>query len=294
MAAILSSLQRAPLDDALPAPLDAGAHPSELAELFRVVREVYGHDFDRYQRAFVVRRLRKVVAASRIGSVAELTARIGAEPELMADLLKSLALSVTEMFRDPAFYLALRSQVAALRTYPLVRVWSAGCATGHEAYSIAIILEEEGLSGRFQIYGTDIHPGSLDLARSGIIPGDQMQTYTRNYQRAGGKTTFSTYYHTAPNGQVMIRPQWRESILFARHNLGVDSKFNEFNLILCRNVLIYFDKGLHAHVHNLLYESLANFGLLCLGARESLRFSPHVKDFEVLDSSNRIYRKLRR
>ncbi len=269
--------------------IDAG----DIDRLCDVVHDTYGYDFSRYQRAFLARRLHKVMTKTGTAGVPALAERISAEPDVMAELLGSLSLSVTEMFRDPGFFLALRAHVIPrLRTYPMVRVWTAGCATGQEPYSVAIMLEEEGLAGRYQIYATDMYSGSLDQARTGVIAAAAMPTYTRNYHRAGGKAQFSDYYTTA-DGYAMIRPRWRENIVFARHNLVTDSKFNEFNLILCRNVLIYFDEELHKHVHRLLYSSLGNFGVLGLGARESLRFSPHANAFETIDGPNRLYRRLR-
>lgn len=266
----------------------------EIERLCGVVQDVYGYDFSGYQPAFLRRRLRRLVATSHTeGGVAGFTARIASEPQLFADFVAALALSVTEMFRDPGFFCALRTHVLPqLRTYPFVRVWAAGCATGQEAFSLAILLEEEGMGGRYQLYGTDIHAGSLARARSGVMPATEMATYTRNYQRAGGTRTFSDYY-TCADGYAIIRPQWRENIVFARHNLVSDSKFNEFNLILCRNVLIYFNRDLHSHVHKLLYGSLASFGFLGLGTRESLRFSPQAENFTVVDHPHRLYRKRR-
>jgi chemotaxis protein methyltransferase CheR len=211
----------------------------------------------------------------------------------MERLLLDLSINVTSMFRDPSFYLAFREQVVPLlRTYPFTRIWCAGCSTGEEVYSLAILLEEEGLYERARIYATDINENVLATARAGVFPLAAMQQYTQNYIKGGGKHDFSRYYVAAYDGAQFSR-SLVENVVFAQHNLAMDRAFNEFNAILCRNVMIYFDKTLQDRVHTLFYESLETFGILALGHKESLSFTPFVDAYEELDVAERIYRKAR-
>jgi chemotaxis protein methyltransferase CheR len=197
------------------------------------------------------------------------------------------------MFRDPSFYAAFREKVApALHTYPFTRIWVAGCSTGEEVYSLAILLHEEGLYERTRIYATDINENVLATARDGIFPLDKMQQYTQNYIRGGGKQDFSEYYVAAYDAAQFSR-SLVENVVFAQHNLAMDRAFNEFNVIVCRNVMIYFDRQLQDRVHELFYESLATFGILALGHKESLSFTRHAHRYEELDAAERIYRKIR-
>jgi chemotaxis protein methyltransferase CheR len=181
--------------------------------------------------------------------------------------------------------------VPLLRTYPFTRIWVAGCSTGEEVYSLAILLEEEGVYGRTRIYATDINESVLDKARAGVFPLDKMQQYTQNYIRAGGTRSFSEYYIAAYGGARFSR-ELVENVVFAPHNLAMDSSFNEFTVILCRNVMIYFDKALQDRVHELFYESLETFGILGLGHKESIHFTPYADRYEELDRDERIYRKV--
>jgi chemotaxis protein methyltransferase CheR len=211
----------------------------------------------------------------------------------MERLLLDLSINVTSMFRDPTFYIAFRQQVVpALRTYPFTRIWCAGCSTGEEVYSLAILLEEEGLYDRTRIYATDINEAVLDTARAGVFPLERMKQYTQNYIRAGGARDFSQYYVTAYDGARFSR-SLSENVVFAQHNLATDRAFNEFNVIVCRNVMIYFEKSLQDRVHDLFYESLDTFGILALGHKESVAFTPHAEAYEVLDPAERIYRKIK-
>jgi chemotaxis protein methyltransferase CheR len=215
------------------------------------------------------------------------------DPAMMDRVLMDLSINVTAMFRDPAFYQAFRSQVVPLlRTYPFFRVWHAGCSTGEEVYSMAILLEEEGLYERARIYATDINEVVLQKARAGIFPIDRMQEYTDNYIRAGGTRSFSEYY-TAKYDGALFRPTLLRNVVFSQHNLVTDRSFAEVNVILCRNVLIYFDKSLQQRVHGLFYDSLAMFGVLALGAKESLKFSQYEDCYEPVSGPQKIYRKVR-
>jgi chemotaxis protein methyltransferase CheR len=204
-----------------------------------------------------------------------------------------MSIHVTTLFRDPAFYMAFRRQMTpVLRTYPFVRIWLAGCATGEEAYSMAILLDEEGLYERARIYATDMNETALKKAKTAVYPLVNMKEYTVNYQQAGGKQSLSDYY-TAQYDHIQLQSGLKRNIVFAQHNLVTDASFNEFHVVLCRNVLIYFNKSLEARVLRLINQSLGLLGFLCLGAKESLKFSVLEKDFEEVDSLNKIYRKIR-
>jgi chemotaxis protein methyltransferase CheR len=196
------------------------------------------------------------------------------------------------MFRDPTFFGAFREKVVPhLRTYPFVRIWNAGCSTGEETYSLAILLKEEGLYERSRIYATDINDRVLERASAGRFPLEKMREYTENYLRAGGKEEFSSYY-TVEGGQATFRRDLLEQVVFAQHNLVSDAPFNEFNVIVCRNVMIYFGKTLQDRVHELFYDSLDRLGILALGLKESIRFSRHEGNYEALDAQEKLYRKM--
>ena len=206
--------------------------------------------------------------------------------------LYSLSVNVSAMFRDPHFYRTFRKEVVPLlKTYPFVRIWLAGVSMGEEVYSLAILLREEGIHDRCRIYATDINDAVLKKAKEGIYPLDLMQSYTNNYIKAGGTQAFSDYY-TAAYDHAILKSSLRENVVFAQHNLATDSSFNEFHVILCRNVMIYFNTQLQAHVHHLLHESLVMFGVLGLGAKETLRFSPHEHSYEEIDHQSRLFRRI--
>jgi chemotaxis protein methyltransferase CheR len=211
----------------------------------------------------------------------------------MDRLLRDLSINVTEMFRDPSFHRALRGHVfPLLRTYPFIRVWNAGCSTGEEIYSLAIALREEGLLERTRIYATDINDPALQRARAGAFPLERMKRYTENYLAAGGSESFSSYY-VADSDQARFDPALTEGVVFAQHNLVTDGSFNEFHLIVCRNVLIYFGFDLQEEVLQLFDDSLARSGILALGRKESIRRSRHGVRYEPLHEAERIYRRRR-
>jgi chemotaxis protein methyltransferase CheR len=233
------------------------------------------------------------VGLEGVASVSGLLERLLHDEGCMERLLLDLSINVTSMFRDPPFFAALRQVVVPLlRTHPFLRVWNAGCSTGEETWSLAILLEEEGLYDRTRIYATDINEAVLELARLGVFPLDKMQEYTQNYIRAGGRNAFSEYYVARYDGAQFAR-SLVDGVVFARHNLASDAVFNEFQAIMCRNVMIYFDRPLQEHVHRLFHESLATFGILALGQKETIRFSPHEAAYESLDAAERLYRKVR-
>ena len=206
--------------------------------------------------------------------------------------MKIFSINVTSMFRDPTFYATFREKVVpTLRTYPFTRIWCAGCSTGEEVFSLAILLQEEGLYERTRIYATDINEHVLAKAREGVFPLDKMRLYTQNYIRGGGTCEFSEYY-VAAYDSVRFSRTLVENVVFAQHNLAMDTSFNEFNVILCRNVMIYFDKPLQEHVHELFYESLERFGVIALGHKESIGFTRYADRYEEIDLEERIYRKV--
>jgi chemotaxis protein methyltransferase CheR len=265
----------------------------EIELLLEGVFRQYGFDFRSYAYASIRRRLWKRVEAENLLNLSELQARVLHDQDAMERLLLDLSVNVTSMFRDPLFYVAFRKTVIPLlRTYPFIRIWHAGCSTGEEVYSMAIMLEEAGLYDRARIYATDINDVVLQQARRGIFPLDRMQEYTENYIRAGGNRSFSEYYTAMYDGAIFDQRLVR-NVVFAQHNLVTDRSFSEFHVIFCRNVLIYFDKDLQNQVHSLFYDSLVRLGVLCLGSKESLKFSKYEPSYERLDTSEKIYRKVR-
>jgi chemotaxis protein methyltransferase CheR len=265
----------------------------EVELLLEGVFRRYGFDFREYATSSIRRRILEFVRTEGLPSVSSLQDRVLHDTEAMDRMLQALTVHVTSMFRDPNFYLAFREKVVPfLRTYPFTRIWHAGCATGEEVYSMAILLIEEGLYDRCRIYATDMNDGVLHKAREGIFPLASMQEYTTNYLRAGGRRSFSEYY-TSGYDHAIFRPALRERVVFAQHNLATDGSFNEFQVIVCRNVLIYFDRQLQDRVYKLFSESLVRLGVLALGRRESLRFTAVEDQYDALDERERIFRKMR-
>ena len=276
-----------------PVTYDSELERLEVELLLEGIYRHYGFDFRSYAYASLRRRLWKRIEAENLRSISELQARVLHDADAMERLLLDLSVNVTAMFRDPGFYRVFRDTVVpTLRTYPFIRVWCAGCSTGEEVYSTAILLEEEGLLDRTRIYATDINDLVLRQARAGIFPLNRMQEYTENYIRAGGKRSFSEYY-TAKYDGALFSPALTRNVVFAQHNLVTDRSFSEFHVIFCRNVLIYFDRNLQDEVHSLFYESLVMFGTLGLGSKESLRLSKYEPCYERLDSREKLYRKIR-
>ena len=265
----------------------------EIDLLLEGVYRRYGYDFRQYARGSLRRRIYKRVLDERVSSISNLQERVLRDPQAMERLVLELSINVTAMFRDPTFYLSLRTKVIPLlRTYPFIRIWVAGCSTGEEVYSLAILLHEEDLYDRTRIYATDINERVLQRAEEGVFPLDKMRSYTENYIKAGGRKAFSEYYNAGAKGAGFQR-RLVENVVFAQHNLVSDRSFNEFNLIMCRNVMIYFDKALQNHVHDLFHRSLVNFGVLTLGRKESIKFTNHEGSYEPIDALERIYRKIK-
>ena len=264
----------------------------ELSLLLEGIYRQYGFDFRNYAFSSLRRRVWNFMQNENIASISLLQDRVLHDRAWLERFLYSLSVNVSAMFRDPPFYRAFRKEVVPLlRTYPFVRIWLAGVSMGEEVYSLAILLKEEGIYERCRLYATDINDAVLKKAKEGIYPIDLMQTYTNNYIKAGGTASFSDYY-TAAYERVILKSSLRENVVFAQHNLASDASFNEFQVILCRNVMIYFNSQLQAHVHHLLYESLVMFGVLGLGAKETMKFSPHESAYEEIDSVARLYRRI--
>jgi chemotaxis protein methyltransferase CheR len=264
----------------------------EMRLLLEAVYRHHGYDFRGYARGSLRRRLWRRIEAESLQTISGLQEKVLHDPSAMDRLLIDLSISVTAMFRDPSFYLGFRSKVVPLlRTYPFIRIWAAGCSSGEEVYSMAILLREEGLHERARIYATDMNQPILDNARRAVIPLERMRAYTQNYIRAGGKRAFSEYYE-ADGKNARVDSDLLSNVVFAQHNLVSDRRFNEFNVILCRNVMIYFDRELQDHVHDLLYESLVRYGILALGHKETIRFTSHAGRYEELDPVEKIYRRV--
>jgi len=290
-----SSLPQAPAavpadaDDPADAPTSASA--IELRLLMEAIYLKYSYDFRDYTGASQKRRVQYALAQMQLPSISALQERILREPAMFARLLQYLTIPVSEMFRDPAYFLAMRRQVVPhLHTYPSVTVWVAGCSTGEEVYSLAILLREEGLLARTRIYATDINPESLALARQGIFPLEAVRRYTANYQQSGGTRAFSDYY-TAAYDAARFDPSLVADVIFADHSLATDSVFAQTQFISCRNVLIYFNRALQDRALGLFHESLSHRGFLGLGAKESIDFSGYASRFEPLARNERLYRK---
>jgi chemotaxis protein methyltransferase CheR len=265
----------------------------ELQLLLEGVYRQYGFDFREYAHASLKRRVWRRVHAEHAGTITGLLERVLHDADVMERLLLDLSINVTSMFRDPSFYRALREQVVpVLRTYPFTRIWVAGCSTGEEVYSLGILLHEENLYDRTRIYATDINEAVLERAREGVFPLEKMREYTENYIRAGGKRSFSEYY-LAKYERALFDRTLTDNVVWAPHNLVQDRSFNTFNAILCRNVMIYFDRALQARVHQLFYDSLERFGVLALGHKESIRFTGFEGAYDELDPYEKLYRKVR-
>jgi chemotaxis protein methyltransferase CheR len=264
----------------------------EISLLLEGLYRAHGFDFREYSRPSLRRRILELMRSEKLETVSAFQNKVLHDAACLDRFLLGLSVHATAMFRDPSFYLTFRKKVVPLlRTYPTVQIWVAGCSTGEEVYSLAILLEEERLYAKCRIYATDISQAVLRKARDGIFPLAAMREYTANYQQAGGAHEFSDYY-TAQYGSVIFSAALRNNIVFSEHNLATDGSFNEFQVILCRNVMIYFNKDLQARVHNLLYESLSMFGVFGVGNKESLKFTPREAFYEHLNETDKLYRKI--
>lgn len=264
----------------------------EVELLLEALYRHYGFDFRAYAFSSIARRIWKRVQAEGVRTISALQERVLHDRQAMERLLLDLSVTVSAMFRDPSFFASFRRHVIPLlRAQPFSRIWHAGCATGEEVYSMAILLEEEGLYDRCRLYGTDMNEVALQQARAGIFPLARMKEYTLNYQQAGGRRSFSEYY-TARYDGALFAPTLLRHVVIAQHNLVVDRAFHEFDVILCRNVMIYFGRELQQHVHELFHGSLVPRGILALGQKEGLHMSSVEDRYEVLDAREKIYRRI--
>ena len=263
----------------------------EVSLLLEGIFRRYGYDFRHYSPASIRRRIKHFMARTDLVKITDATERVLHEQEFFQQLLEDFSIPVTEMFRDPEVYAFLRQEIIPfLRTYPFLKVWHAGCASGEEVYSLAILLKEEGLYDRTTIYATDFNELVLEKARQGVYHIRDVKRYLDNYHHAGGPGSLQDYFDAHYDSVIMAK-SLKKNITFARHNLATDQVFGEMHLVLCRNVMIYFDRKLQGRVLNLFDESLIRGGFLCLGKKETLRFSPVVDRFQAVDTKMQIYRK---
>lgn len=263
----------------------------EIPLLLEAVYLKYGYDFRKYSRSHIKRRLLHRLALCNLDSISQIQDKVLRSKEFFIELLADLSINVTEMFRDPEFYTSFRNNVIPnLKTYPFIKIWHAGCSTGEEVYSFAILLREEGILDRCQIYATDFNRSVLETAKQGIYPIRNIEQFDRNYLKSGGKTQLSDFY-TRKYGSIKLDQSLVKKVVFADHNLVTDSVFAEVNLIICRNVLIYFNRDLQNKVIDLFHESLSSSGHLCLGSKESLKFTSKEYCFTGVDEKQKIYKK---
>jgi len=263
----------------------------EISLLLEAIFQRYGHDFRQYTRGSISRRIEHFLVDSGHARISEMIPRLLWDEAFFERLVSLFSVTVTEMFRDPLTYRSLREEVfPLLRTYPFIRIWHAGCATGEEAYSLAIALKEEGLYEKATIFATDFNDAALSIAKEGIYPLDNIKQFTKNYQEAGGTASFSDYYQ-AQYDHVAVSQPLKQNITFANHNLTTDGVFGEMHLIMCRNVLIYLDKTLQERVLKLFNDSLIHGGFMCLGSAESLDFTDVQGDYKVISETCKIYQK---
>jgi len=263
----------------------------EIRLLLEAIFLKYGYDFRDYSKAHLKRRIMHRLSLSELNTISQMQHQVLYDRWFLETLLRDFSINVTEMFRDPPFYKAFRQEVVpVLKTYPYIKVWHAGCSSGEEVYSMAILLKEEGLYERTQIYATDFNVEVLEKAKQAIYPIDDIKEYTYNYQQSGGLASFADYY-IARYDSVILDQALKRKIIFADHNLVTDGVFGEMHVIICRNVLIYFNRDLQNNVFKLFYESLRNGGFLGIGTKESLRFSDYMGKFNIISENLKIYQK---
>ncbi len=284
--------------------LPEGKHPAENSDemdntqdielqlLLQAVFMKYGYDFRNYSKAHLKRRVLQRLKLSDLETISELQNRVLWDEDFYQTFLRDLSINVTEMFRDPEFYADFRKKVVPdLHTYAHIKIWQAGCSTGEEVYSLAILLQEENLLEKTRIYATDFNKHVLEKAKQGIYPKKEMDLYSKNYMDSGGKAKLSDYY-ISKYGSVKFDQSLSKNIVFADHNLVTDGVFAEVNLVFCRNVLIYFNKTLQDHVLKLFFDSLAKRGFLCLGSKENLKFTALENEFAMVGKQSKIFKKL--
>lgn len=264
----------------------------EIDLLLEAIYRLSGFDFRQYNRSSISRRINNRMRMNNITTISRVIENVIHEDGFLEQLLNDFSINVTEMFRNPSFFKAFRQEVVPyLRDYPEIRIWHAGCATGEEVYSMAILLQEEGLMDKAVIYATDMNEQVLEKAKRGMFPINKMQAYTKNYMLAGGIQAFSEYYKTDYQ-YAYFHPSLLKNIIFAQHNLVTDQSFNEFHVIMCRNVLIYFLPELQNKVHYLFAESLSKNGFLCLGDKETIGFEDIISKYKEIVGNEKIFQKV--
>lgn len=263
----------------------------QIQELLEVINDCYGYDFRGYAKASQKRRIEHFLNRRGLAAVCEITDRVASDQGFFFEFLNELTISTTELFRDPCVYRDLATHVVPfLKTYPAFKLWHAGCSTGEEVYSLAIFLHEQDLLQRATIYSTDVNRQAIEQAKTGIVPSKILKQGSCNYFGSGLRYSLQDYWHSH-HGYSMLDKSLLENVVFSEHNLVTDSAFSEMQLILCRNVLIYFNRELQNHVLELCRDSLSRSGILCLGTKETILFSSVAKDFDVISQPNRIFRK---
>ncbi|GHH99230.1 CheR family methyltransferase [Neobacillus kokaensis] len=265
----------------------------EIDLLLEAIYRLYGYDFRKYAFPFVKRRISHRVYKEQLTSISALQEKVLRDSEALMRLLSDFSINVTEMFRDPSFFKSIRTKVIPIiNDYPEIRIWHVGCASGEEVYSMAILLQEEGLYNKCRIFATDMNKEILEKAKQATFPLDVMQLYTKNYLEAGGKRSFSEYYK-AVDDKVVFHSFLQKNVVFAQHDVVTDQSFNEFDIIICRNVFIYFNKDLQNQVHKLLYDSLSLSGFIGLGQREGVRFTSYGNCYKEFEPSEKLYQKIK-
>jgi len=263
----------------------------EIDLLLEAVYRRYGYDFRSYAKASIERRIRQFLSKAECASISGMIPKVLSDSEFFSSLVRHFSIGVTEMFRDPFVYRTVREKIVPLlRTWPHFKIWHAGCATGEEVYSMAIVLKEEGIYDRATIYATDFNDEALARAREGIYEIDKLKEATKNYQQTGGKAAFSEYYR-AQYDAALMDAALKERMVFSNHNLASDNVFGEMHLVFCRNVLIYFNQDLHNRALGIFTKSLVHGGFLCLGTKEDLQFTDVKNRYEIVDQKARIYKK---
>ncbi|SFH41556.1 CheR family methyltransferase [Pedobacter insulae] len=263
----------------------------ELHDLIGIIKHVHGFDFSEYSEASFKRQVTKVLQLQKL-SVFDLRSLLINDQAYFEQFLLKITVNVTEMFRDPLFYKSIRENILPyLNSYQRIKVWNAGCSSGEELYSFAILFAEEHLYDRSFFYGTDINSDVLKIAKNGIYTLNKMKHNSENYRESGALQSLSRYY-TAKYDAVSIKHSIKKNVLFSIHNLVSDGVFNEFQVISCRNVLIYFNRDLQNKVLELFYHSLASFGFLCLGSKETLSHTHLKSRFKIIDKRHNIYQRI--
>lgn len=263
----------------------------EIKVLIEAIYLKYGYDFRNYAKTSIKRRILRRLSLSGLKTISEMQHKILYDKQFFEILIQDFSIKVTNMFRDPSFYKSVRENIMpVLKELPFIKIWHAGCATGEEVYSMAILLKEEGLYDKTTIYATDFNEGVIKKAKDGIYPADRLKEFTYNYQKGGGQSSFADYY-SSKYDYALINKALKKNIVFAEHNLVTDWVFGEMNMIICRNVLIYFNRDLQNRVIHLFRDSLCKDGFLCLGSKESIKFSEYSDDFVDFVKKEKIYRR---